>query len=603
MDTADRTSRESSMGDRTTDERPAGHGARTTGRSAALASRYTLGAVLGKGGMGEVIDAHDAQIGRDVAIKRMRADDPNDRQIARFMREARIQGRLEHPSIVPVHEVGRDGEGRPYFAMKKLAGITLAQILADDVGARDSVATLGRYSMQRLLRALSDVCLAVELAHTRGFVHRDLKPENIMLGHFGETYVLDWGVAKVTGEDDAELTAGLALIELETAQGSAVGTPGYMAPEQALGLRDIDGRADVYALGCLLFEILTGQRLHPRGPAGMQSAVKGLDCRPSARTPERDIPPELDQLCMAATMIDRDERVQTARDLGMRIQQFLDGDRDLALRRKLAHAHLQAANTAFAGDDRSRAMAEAGRALALDPTLEEASLLITRMIITPPRRMPAEVKRAFDAESMEVARRTVGVGALASASYLFFVPVLAALGAAWPYVLTMAGCSLASVLLLWWARQPGRAWVAWPVVLLHMVLIAVCARLYTPFLLGPGLAAVTAIGLMTGPHYAQRQPLLIAVVVCGAVLGPWLGEVLGLLSPTMTVEDGVMMVRSSALRDSTSAYLVLVPYTLFVVTSSVLLSRGLRRAERSARRSMHVQAWQLRQLVAGPRSG
>src|SRR5690606_2948073 len=120
------------------------------------------------------------------------AEAPTEDQMQRFLREARIQGQLEHPSIVPIHELGRDLDGRPYFVMKKLAGQTLSEILA----AADRTA----YPLQRLLRAFVDVCLAIEFAHTRGVIHRDIKPGNIMLGDFGETYVLDWGIAKIVGE-------------------------------------------------------------------------------------------------------------------------------------------------------------------------------------------------------------------------------------------------------------------------------------------------------------------------------------------------------------------------------------------------------------------
>jgi serine/threonine protein kinase len=231
---------------------------------------------------------------------------------------------------VPVYELGRDAGGRPYFVMKKLAGTTLAAILA----GRSTV------PRQRVLRAFADVCLAVELAHRRDVIHRDLKPDNIMLGDFGETYVLDWGVAKVL--DEAELAADTpSAPDLATAAGSVVGTPGYMAPEQARG-DAIDARADVYSLGCVLFEILAGQPLHPRGPLGLASALGGTDGRPSSRIADRDIPPELDELCAQATAADREARIATARELGERVQRYLDGDRDLTVRRSLAAGHLDA---------------------------------------------------------------------------------------------------------------------------------------------------------------------------------------------------------------------------------------------------------------------
>jgi serine/threonine protein kinase len=225
-----------------------------------LAGRYRIRRRLGKGGMGEVMSAHDEQVGRDVAIKRMRAANPSQRAVARFVREATVQGRLEHPAIVPVHEVGLDSDGLPFFVMKKLSGTSLAVLLQDPAN----------FPRQRALRAFADVCLAVELAHTKGVIHRDLKPDNIMLGDFGEVYILDWGVAKVTGEtEDGEFAdVGSGSGDHATGAGIAIGTPGYMSPEQVRGDRDIDGRADIYTLGCVLFEILAGEPLHPRGGGG-----------------------------------------------------------------------------------------------------------------------------------------------------------------------------------------------------------------------------------------------------------------------------------------------------------------------------------------------
>jgi serine/threonine protein kinase len=151
---------------------------------ALIANRYRVQRRIGKGGMGEVMLARDEQLGRDVAIKRMRAANPSERAIQRFLREATVQGRLEHPSIVPVHEIGRDSDGLPFFVMKKLAGDSLEKILVED-----------KLSQQRVLRAFVEVCHAIELAHQRGVVHRDLKPDNIMIGDLGEVYVVDWGVA------------------------------------------------------------------------------------------------------------------------------------------------------------------------------------------------------------------------------------------------------------------------------------------------------------------------------------------------------------------------------------------------------------------------
>src|SRR5574338_576880 len=199
---------------------------------------YDLGAVIGRGGMGEVIVARDRSFGREVALKRMRADKPSPELVARFLREAKIQARLDHPAIAPVHDLGYDSEGLPYFTMKRVGGATLAALLE----ARTE-------KPQRLLRALVDVGRAVELAHARNIVHRDLKPSNIMLGDYGEVYVLDWGVARVL--TDTKRTTGPAMAvdpDEQTTSGSILGTPGYMAPEQVKGL-EAGTKADVYALG------------------------------------------------------------------------------------------------------------------------------------------------------------------------------------------------------------------------------------------------------------------------------------------------------------------------------------------------------------------
>ncbi|MCW5804597.1 MAG: serine/threonine protein kinase, partial [Deltaproteobacteria bacterium] len=309
---------------------------RDLGEGTRMADRYAITRRIGKGGMGEVMAARDEQIGRDVAIKRMKAAAPSERAIARFLREATIQGRLEHPAIVPVHEIGRDAEGLPFFVMKKLQGTTLAKLLEGDKE---------RYTLQRVLRAFAEVCLAVEFAHVRGIVHRDLKPDNIILGDYGEVYVIDWGVAKVIGEDGGDAEGEFDDVsgsgDHATAVGTAIGTPGYMSPEQARGMSHVDGRADIYTLGCVLFEILAGETLHARGRDGMVSTVYGTDARPSIRSPERRIAPELDALCVEATQLDPARRVPTARELGDRVLQFLDGDRDLEKRRELGRDHLE----------------------------------------------------------------------------------------------------------------------------------------------------------------------------------------------------------------------------------------------------------------------
>ncbi|MBA2539616.1 MAG: serine/threonine protein kinase, partial [Deltaproteobacteria bacterium] len=208
---------------------------------------YDIGELIGKGGMGEVLAAHDLKIGRDIAIKRMHGEQ-SPRSMSRFLREAHVQARLEHPAIVPVHDLGTDEAGRLFFTMKRLVGVTLADRLTETE------------PIHPLLRAFIEVALAIDFAHARNVVHRDLKPANIMLGEFGEVYVLDWGVARELDSRDDILTDEGGVTPLDAAgditatkAGAVLGTPGYMSPEQVRG--DPAGTAaDIYALGAMLFE-------------------------------------------------------------------------------------------------------------------------------------------------------------------------------------------------------------------------------------------------------------------------------------------------------------------------------------------------------------
>ena len=340
---------------------------------------YQLGDAIGRGGMGEVLAAQDLRIGREVAVKRMISSKPDSEQTARFLREARIQARLEHPAIVPVHELGVDAEGRPFFTMKRLTGRTLGQRQAEGM------------PLNRLLRAFVEVCLAIEFAHARGVIHRDLKPSNVMLGDYGEVYVIDWGIARVLTDDDEPRNRqwDIGTLDEGTKSGALLGTPGYMAPEQIRGQRATPA-ADVYALGSMLFEILAGHILHKRGEAGIGSTLGNPQVSPAARFPDRAIPPELDALCFAALAEDPEAR-PTAHDLAERVQAFLDGDRDLERRRELAAEQLASAREALASDApdaRATGMRRAGRALALDPRSEEAAELVSSLVLDPPPALP-----------------------------------------------------------------------------------------------------------------------------------------------------------------------------------------------------------------------
>ena len=236
---------------------------------------YQIGREIGRGGMGSVLEADDCKLGRRVALKVMRlTSDATEDQRQRFIREASVLARLEHPNIVPIHDLGRDEEGALFYTMKLVHGRTLQAIL-DLLRARDPE-TVRHYTLDRLLTIFRKVCDALSLAHAKGVIHRDLKPENVMVGEFGEVLVMDWGIAKVT--DDAAQSAAEsaktppasegggtptaaapgAPTGALTMDGAVMGTPQYMSPEQAEGrLKDLERRSDVFSLGGILYAILT----------------------------------------------------------------------------------------------------------------------------------------------------------------------------------------------------------------------------------------------------------------------------------------------------------------------------------------------------------
>lgn len=319
-------------------------------------TRYRLVKLLGRGGMGSVYLAEDTALGRRVALKVLDVPDPGGELAARLLREARILAQLEHPGIVPVHDVGTLADGRVFYTMKYVEGRRLDrlvpfQLTEQSTGPsgpapgsspeKDRTALGGQPpSIPDRLRIFERICQAVAFAHARGVIHRDLKPQNIMVGPFGEVLVMDWGIAKILRATAASLenqdsgaeqvSAGAAASGAKapggagTAHGTVLGTPGYMPPEQARGETERhDERADVYALGAIL-RFLLEARASDQGTTVSHSGAGG---RPSA-SPGREsgsLPRPLAAVCAKAMAEDPAARYASAQELAADAARYLDG--------------------------------------------------------------------------------------------------------------------------------------------------------------------------------------------------------------------------------------------------------------------------------------
>lgn len=285
--------------------------------------RYEDEGELGRGGMSVVRRTYDPLLQRRTALKVLAA--PGDLEVARqrFLDEARITGRLEHPNVVPVYEYGTDPQGRDFINMKLIEGQTLSERLKDQGERR-----LDPDALAESLEILARVCDAVAYAHHRGVVHRDLKPSNIMVGTFGQVYVVDWGIALQRDRTNAPPAPADA----------SFGTPSYMAPEQIDGPDGVDPRADVYALGGILYTILSGRPPHAgkTAVARMTSAIYGRIRPPEQVDTDPRLPLALSRVAMRALSREPDQRFPDVLALKRAIEQFLRGAWHLPSRRYAA---------------------------------------------------------------------------------------------------------------------------------------------------------------------------------------------------------------------------------------------------------------------------
>jgi WD40 repeat protein len=287
--------------------------------------RYTVLSEHARGGQARILIAFDEKVGREVALKELLPKAPVGAMgngswrdaVERFLREAELTGRLSHPGVVPVFDVGLRPDGAPFYTMQLVRGRTLSEVLHE---RRDLTGRLG------LLSHFLSVCHVVAYAHGRCVLHRDIKPQNIMVGEFGETVLLDWGLAKQRDELDTPLltaarTGTEAIPETATLEGTVVGTPGYMSPEQASGmLSEVDERSDIFGLGSVLFEILTGAPLPTMAPgaAHAEARVRAL-CAAA--------PPELAAITEKALAPAKQNRYQRATELAQDVSAFMTGGR------------------------------------------------------------------------------------------------------------------------------------------------------------------------------------------------------------------------------------------------------------------------------------
>ena len=293
--------------------------------------RYETLKRLGEGAFGEVALVLDNDIERKVAIKRIKANVLDDDTLLRFVSEVQSVGRLEHPGIVPIHDVGVDESGF-FFVMKYVDGETLESVI-EKLRAKDP-AYLSRYSMDARAQLFLSLCRAVQFAHSKGYIHRDIKPANVMIGAYGEVVLMDWGLAKKISDTGAheEMYARRpsGQDEFGTMLGYAIGTPAYMAPEQARGEHDrTDGRSDLYSLCAVFFELLTLHHyLKPKG--GAKELVEAVKTEmpiagPLAMHHRFQVPPELAWLVSKGLAKNPADRYQSVGELCARLVAVLEG--------------------------------------------------------------------------------------------------------------------------------------------------------------------------------------------------------------------------------------------------------------------------------------
>lgn len=582
----------------------------TTSGDMDASERYRGRGVLGEGGMGEVRLYRDVHVGREVAMKVLLPEfAENETKRMRFLREARIQGQLDHPCVVPVHDIGETRGGIPYFTMKRVRGHTLANILHRKRHGHQR--SLEEFTVKRLLHAFTQVCLAVDYAHSRGVIHRDLKPSNVMVGDFGEVYVLDWGIARVLGADDGGQLDTREIVDLQTMSDSLLGTPGYLAPEQIRG-EDLDGRADVFALGAILFEILTGHALVPEAEAHVMLTDTLHELDVHARYRALANPPPVShfllEVCGLATAANREERFGTARELHDAVQSFIDGDQWDEGRRSAAARHAAAAERfahrakegeADASQAHSEAMRRAGMAVALDPDSEAARRALVDLIAKPPTKLPPEARRALEHRRDGLRRAGMKLLAIGRYSWIAMAPLWIWVGfESVELALIITAVALAAGALQSWAalqRPVPMATLRFAAVVQILSIIPV-GLVLGPYFLLPVVVVASAPAVVLNLDGIGRRYVLAASVL--AIAAPGVLEWMGLFPAAYSVTDGAIQITSPVFSfDELSLRVFLMISCVLAAFISVRMVGGIHDRLTKADEDLYRQRWLLKQLL------
>jgi serine/threonine-protein kinase len=567
------------------------------GESRSTVSRYLVGAMIGCGGVGDVHACEDVRIGREIAMKRLRSQsdltaDPREA----FVREARLQARLEHPAIVPVYDVGGlDDDSTPYFTMKRVRGTTLEQLLAHPERRLF-------WSLRKLLTAFVQVCLAIDYAHRRGVMHCDLKPGNIMLGSFGEVHVLDWGCARrlveplCDGDDDTLLVFSAPLSDRDASTSrEVVGTVGYMAPECLLGCA-ADPSADVYSLGAILFEILAFERLHLGNTSIdiIRSTMRGVESRLSRRRTDGSVPEALDDIVAQALSQDPAARPGSARDLADAVEAYLDGEARRSWERDAAARHAMLARRA-ADAGQADALRQAARALALDQHNEMAREVLGSLLSRPPEVPPPEASDRLLPSEDGVSSYALRTLVRRLALWAALVPLALSLGVrSWPAAALSIGAIGVAAALATVAQRAGHPCRAWHLALLVVTCgaVATFSGLFGPFVLVPALSATVATSYAM--FHGSRDRLVPIALGIAAIVVPLALELCGVLPASLTfAPDGILLLPRMAFFSRWPAMALLVLGNVMTIPVNVLIAGRLSDALADAQRRLAAHAWQL----------